>query len=306
MAAVAHPVGLPRKQLSVALLALVAHVSLVLASIALVSFAPECLSGARQVCAEELGYPLAVAAGPTGSIYLADRNLPGIWKVDGNKLSLYFQASKKFRTPLNAVRCLTLDLQGKLLAGDSATRDVYRFDDQGQPVALTKGQIGIPMSIVVTKAGELIVADLELHLLWRVPAEGGKPEKLAAVPAPRGLAIDAQDRIWVVSHGADHVVRVTLDGKVETVVKGTPFQFAHQIALDDDGHAFITDGYAKAVWKVSPGAEPQPLVKDAPLVNPVGIVRRDQGFLVVDPRAKALFQLDSAGKLGPLPLQPAP
>jgi sugar lactone lactonase YvrE len=301
MAAVAHPVVRPRKQLSMVTLALVAFASITLAAVA-----PQCPTAARPVCAEELGYPLAVATGQSGPIYLADRNLPGIWKVDGDKLSLYFQASKKFRTPLNAVRCVTLDRQGKLLAGDSATRDVYRFDDQGQPVALTKGQIGIPMSIVVTQAGELIVADLELHLLWRVPAEGGKPEKLAAVPAPRGLAIDAQDRIWVVSHGADQLLRVTLDGKVETVVKGTPFQFAHQIALDDDGNAYITDGYAKAVWKVSPGAEPQPLVKDAPLVNPVGIVRREQGFLVVDPRAKALFQLDSAGKLGPLPLQPAP
>ncbi|MFM9115096.1 MAG: hypothetical protein ACKOU6_02925 [Planctomycetota bacterium] len=301
MAAVAQRVVGSPIQLSRVMLALVT-----LASVALAPVALECLTAARPVGAEELGYPLAVAASATGPIYLADRNLPGIWKVEGDKLSLFFQASKKFRTPLNAVRCLTLDRQGKLLAGDSATRDIYRFDEQGQPVALTKGQIGIPMSIVVTKAGELIVADLELHLIWRVPAEGGKPEMLAAVRAPRGLAIDAQDRIWVVSHGADQVLRVTLDGKVETVVQGTPFQFAHQIALDDDGHAYITDGYAKAVWKVSPGAEPQPLVKDAPLVNPVGIVRRDQWFLVVDPRAKALFHLDSAGKLGLLPLQPAP
>lgn len=298
MATVAHSVqrrrpcrALSLAQLTAILLSLVPLLVPVLAPVA-------------RAAADELSYPLAIAAGATGPIYLADRNLPGIWKVDGDKLSVYFQASKKFRTPLNAVRCVTVDRQGKLLAGDSATRDIYRFDDQGQPQPLTKGQIGIPMSIVVTKAGELIVADLELHILWRVPAEGGKPEKLAAVPAPRGLGIDAQDRIWVVSHGADQVLRVTLDGKVETVVKGTPFQFAHQIALDDQDSAYVTDGYAKAIWKIVAGGEPKQLVADAPLVNPVGIVRREQSFLVVDPRAKAVFQLDSAGKLAPLPLQP--
>ncbi|MFM9068734.1 MAG: hypothetical protein ACKOUR_15600, partial [Planctomycetota bacterium] len=139
MAAVAQRVVGSPIQLSRVMLALVT-----LASVSLAPVALECLTAARPVGAEELGYPLAVAASATGPIYLADRNLPGIWKVEGDKLSLFFQASKKFRTPLNAVRCLTLDRQGKLLAGDSATRDIYRFDEQGQPVALTKGQIGIP------------------------------------------------------------------------------------------------------------------------------------------------------------------
>jgi hypothetical protein len=78
----------------------------------------------------EMLYPLSAVADSSGSIFVADRDLPGIWKITGNVLSTYFKGEKKFRTPLNAVRCLALDYEGKLLAGDSATRDVYRFDGE--------------------------------------------------------------------------------------------------------------------------------------------------------------------------------
>ena len=257
-----------------------------------------------RVVAAELGYPLAIASSDEGPIYLADRELPGVWKLEGERISLHFLASKKLRTPLNAVRCVALDTQGKLLAGDSATRDVYRFDEQNRPVPLTNGGIGIPMSIAVTQGGDLVVADLELHVIWKIPAAGGAPEKMAAVPAPRGVAVDSEDRVWVVSHGKDQVVRLNADGVSEPVVTGRPFQFPHQIVVDERGTAYVTDGYAQAIWKVVRGAEPQKWVSGAPLVNPVGIARRGARLLVVDPRAKAVFQIDELGKLTRLPANP--
>ncbi|MGV2340874.1 MAG UNVERIFIED_CONTAM: hypothetical protein LVR18_45130 [Planctomycetaceae bacterium] len=130
-------------------------------------------------------YPLAVAARQDGVVFVADRNLPGIWKIENGQASVYFQGSKKFRTPLNAVRCLAFDPQGKLLAGDSATREVYRFDDSAQPQPLTKGWIGIPMSIVTAADGTIYTADLELHRIWKMPAEGSeKPTEYAVINSP--------------------------------------------------------------------------------------------------------------------------
>ena len=35
--------------------------------------------------AAELQYPVAVVAAPGGSIYVADRKLPGIWKLENGK-----------------------------------------------------------------------------------------------------------------------------------------------------------------------------------------------------------------------------
>jgi DNA-binding beta-propeller fold protein YncE len=260
------------------------------------------LAAALQVgSAAELNYPLAIAANDAGEIYLADRNLPGVWKIKDGVLSLYFEGSKKFRTPLNAVRCLAFDKDGKLLAGDSSTREVYRFDEAGKPVPLTSGGIGIPMSIAVNKAGELFVADLELHRLWKVPESGGKPEKFAEVAAPCGLCFDEAGNLWVVSRGKEQVFKVSPEGRTEVVVKSRVMNFPHNIALDKSGTAFITDGYEKAVWKLAPDSEPAKWVSGPPFDNPVGICLHGEKLLVVDPRARAVFQIDKEGlrtKLG--------
>ena len=90
--------------------------------------------------ADGFDYPLTAVASADGqSLFIADLNQPGLWKLSDGKLAPYFQASKKFRTPLNRVRCVAMDRNGKVLAGDSSTREVYRFDDDGKPQPLTAG-----------------------------------------------------------------------------------------------------------------------------------------------------------------------
>ena len=251
--------------------------------------------------AEDFQYPLSATVTADGTVYVADRNLPGIWKITDGKKEIFFQALKKFRTPLNAVRCVALDNKGRLLAGDSATREVYRFDKSGKPTPLTNAGIGIPMSIVVDSDGNLFVADLELHRIWKVPAEGGKPEKFAAVPAPRGLAIDKENRVWVVSHGKNHLLRFSADGKqVETIVTGRAFRFPHNIVLDKENTAYISDGYAKSVWKVGPEGKVEKWIGGEPFVNPVGLAWQGDNLLIVDPKANKVFVADKEGNVRPL------
>jgi len=245
-------------------------------------------------------YPLGLAVTESGAFYVADRNLPGVWRADGTDLSLYFKGSKQFRTPLNAIRCLAIDGSGSLLAGDSATREVYRFDGDGKPVPLTDCGIGIPMGIAVDSKGQILVSDLELHRIWKVPKEGGKPVLVAEVPAPRGVCIDSKDHLWVVSHGKNQLVRVAPDGAVETVVEGRPFQFPHAVVLGTDNAAYVCDGYAKAIWKVASGEKPKKWVSGEPLINPVGMAWQDDSLLVVDPHAKTVFPVDPNGKVTPL------
>ncbi|HVA47322.1 MAG TPA: NHL repeat-containing protein [Pirellulales bacterium] len=248
--------------------------------------------------AADLQYPLAIAVhGDT--VYLADRNLPGVWKSAGGKLSVYFQASKQFRTPLNAPRCLAVDGEGRLYVGDSATREVYRFTADGKPEPLTDGTIGIPMGIAVTADGDLLVSDLEVHRIWKVTLSGEKPhtEKYADVAAPSGICLDADGRLWVVSRGTDALLRVDAKKKVEVVVPGRAFEFPHAVMIDGEGTAFVSDGYAKAVWKVPREGKPEKWAAGGPLVNPVGLAWQDDKLLVADPRAKAVFQIDREGKI---------
>src|SRR5690606_2121525 len=71
-------------------------------------------------------YPVDVVAAEDGTLYVADLRLPGIWKIIDGKAEIFVKGEATFRTPLNAIRCLALDPDGHLLAGDSATREIYR------------------------------------------------------------------------------------------------------------------------------------------------------------------------------------
>ena len=254
------------------------------------------------VRADELQYPLTAVASADGkSLFIADLNQTGVWKLTDGKLSIFFQADKKFRTPLNRVRCIGLDRNGKLLAGDSSTREVFRFDDEGKPQPLTNGGIGIPMDLVVDPDNNIFVTDLELKWIWKIPAAGGKAEKFAEVDAPRGITMDADRNLWVINHGKNQLLRITPDAKIEVVVEGRPWQFPHEVELDKDKTAYVSDGYAKTVWKVPFGGKPEKLVSGDPLVNPVGLTWQGETLLVIDPRAKGIFAIDSSGKLSAVP-----
>ncbi len=235
-------------------------------------------------------YPLSAAVAADGAIYVADLNMPGIRKVVDGKFSVFFQADKKFRTPLNRVRSVAIDHEGRVLAGDTSTRQVYRFNAEGTPEPLLQGVgIGMPMALAPAPNGDLYVADLELHCIWKVPADGSAQVKFADVPAPRGLFLDKEGRLWVVSHGDNPLVRIAPDGTVEPLVTERVFDFAHNVAVDDQMNAYVTDGYAKGVWRVPAGGQPEKWVNGEPFVNPVGLTWKGPDLLVVDPRAPGLF-----------------
>jgi hypothetical protein len=249
-------------------------------------------------------------------MYLADRNLPGIWRLKDGSLSLLFKGAKQFKTPLNAIRCVAMSQQDKLLAGDTATRDIFRIDDQGQPVSLTRiatataatpaapaagkpstsplGPIGMPMDIAVAANGDLFVSDLELHRIVKVPKDGGEPKEFAAIAAPRGLFCDKSDTLWVIS--GRKLVKIAPSGEKTTVVGDGKFEFPHTVAVAGDGTAYVCDGYAQAIWKVAAGSEPVKLASGSPLVSPVGMRLAGDRLFVVDPQARAVFQVTLDGK----------
>ncbi|MEQ1828359.1 MAG: NHL repeat-containing protein [Pirellula sp.] len=234
-------------------------------------------------------YPLAVVVGPTGIVFVADRNLPGIWKIENGTPTIFFQGSKKFRTPLNAVRCLAMDNQGTLYAGDSATREIYRFDEKGNPHPLTQGAIGIPMSIAIDRQGNLLVADLERHCIFQVPGNGGAVTEFVKTPAPRGIAVDSQDRVWVLSNSKHPLLRFGEKRTSEVIVGEPLFEFAHQIVLDPQGNAYLCDGYAKSVWKIPLEGKPIKIWSGEPLKNPVGLAIDRDRLLIADPHQKMIY-----------------
>lgn len=257
----------------------------------------------------DLVYPLSIAVAPAGDMFLADRNAHSVWKVSGETLSLFSHGSPKFRTPLNAIRCVEIDSDGNVLAGDSSTRDVYRLDATGKPTGLARPStkdfgIGIPMDIVVDSQGDLLVSDLERPgRIWRVPKAGGQPQEVLKINAPRGIAIDSEDRLWVIANRS--LVRLTSEGKPETIVEDGVFSYPHTVVVDKQGTAYVCDGYAAAIWRVAAGKKPEKWVSGEPLVRPVGIAWQGENLVVVDPHAKAVIQITPDGKPTRLEIKPA-
>ena len=255
--------------------------------------------------ARGLVYPLDVSVtADAKTLYLGDRKLPGLWKAGADgKLAVFFQASKKFRTPLNAVRCIAADGKGGLLVGDSGTREVYRFSADGKSTPLTKGGIGIAMGIAVNAKGTIFVSDLELQRIWTVPAAGGEPKEFAVLPAPRGMTFDKKGQLWVVSGGPrNQLVKIAADGKITPVVKDRTFVYPNDVAVSADGTAFVSDGYADCIWKVSADGKTSKWVSGKPLDNPVGLDWQGTTLLVVDSRAGKLFSITPDAKLAPVSL----
>lgn len=249
-------------------------------------------------------YPLAVVADGQGVIYVADLELPGIWKIVDGKAEIFFQASKRFRTPLNRVRCLAIDHNGHLLAGDSATREIYRFSEDGKPEPLTDGYLGIPVVLAVAKDGTIFASDLESERIWSIPKEGLKkgeePKEIAIIAGVRGLAFNEESELFAVTTLEDPIRKVGENGEVEVLVAGRPFQFPHHLVIKPDGMMYVTDNYAATVWEIAPGdPKPKPFVQGPPLNKPVGLCQQGENLLVADPHAKAIFSVTPQKAISP-------
>ena len=268
--------------------------------------------------AQDWSYPIDVEVGSDDTIYIVDRHLPGVWTLRDGASEVFVQASKRFRTPLNAIRCAYVAADGTLYVGDSAAREVFRVDGEGKLTQLTApnavvrdtvltddleftpdnfGLIGIPMAIAANSEGELYVTDTELQRVWKVSAEGGPPEEFLLVSGPRGIAVDDEDHVWVLSLQAPQLQRVSPEGDVEEIVGELTFEFPHQVELGPDGTAYVSDGYAKAIWKVARTGAAEKWISGAPLDNPVGISWHGENLLIADSRANALFSAAPDGTL---------
>jgi len=246
---------------------------------------------------DKLQYPLDVAATADGkTVYIADRKLPGIWKVEDGKLSPFFTGSKKFRTPLNAVRCVAVAEDGTVFAGDSSTREVYRFDGE-KPIPLTKGAIGIPSALAIS-GDDIYVADLELQRIWKFPKSGGKPEEVLVQAAVRGLAFDEQGKLLCMTTLEDPLKRIADDGAATTLVKGRPFDMPHHLARVDSA-VYCPDNYSNAIWKItlSETSEVTKFTTGEPMQKPVGICAVPDGLLVADPHAREVFHVKMDGTI---------
>jgi hypothetical protein len=266
---------------------------------------------AENATGADLMHPQGVGVRADGQIWIVDRKFHGIFALKDGQLTPVYEGLAKFRTPLNAVACIHVAADGKTYVGDSATREVYLVRDDGKLTALTSGQgsnvprdeyhpgkIGVPTQIATMKDGAVLATDLELQRVWKIPAGGGEPQEFAVLAGARGVAVDAEDHVWILTANAPQLRRFTPDGKTsEEIVKELTFNFPLQLAVRPEGEALVTDGYGPGVWKVSKDGKAEKLAFGPPFTHPVGICLTDGGkkALVIDPKAPGLFEIGEDG-----------
>ncbi|MEW4490538.1 hypothetical protein AB1L42_20810 [Thalassoglobus sp. JC818] len=238
---------------------------------------------------DQLVYPLDVAVGPNEEVYIADRKLPGIWKVVDGHLEVFFKASKTFRTPLNAVRCVAVDTDGTVYVGDSSTREVYAIGEDRKPLPLSDGHIGIAADLLID-GDRLIVSDLETQRIWSLPKSGGEVQELAVIAGVRGLAKSSEGELICVTTLENPVRKIAEDKTESVIISGRPFEMPHHCVIAENT-IFVADNYAGGIWKAELSGEtpPELMRSGAPLQKPVGLCQYRDGFLVADPHAKEIF-----------------
>lgn len=245
---------------------------------------------------EKVVYPRLTAT-DGGDLYLVDIDLPGIWKLSGDKKSVYAPGTKLLRKPMNRPWCVTPHPSGGILVGDSATREIYAIAESGNKLtALNGGYLGIPMAIAVSPDKKMIyVGDAEKRAVFRLPITGGKPELVARVNA-RGLEFDGDGNLWAVTPDAAAVQKIDVNAnKASVVIDGRPYQFPGGITWVGD-HGYVTDSYGNSIWKFTADGKTEKWLEGAPMKFPVGISSDEKSLYVTDPKSMQVFQIDRETK----------
>ena len=247
--------------------------------------------------AEELRYPVDVAVGPGGEIYVADIEAAALLRWSGAGFEVVAQGEGLPRTPLFGIRHIVPEGDGAILASDPATMALYRITVAGEITAIPDDAGFVtPWGIAVDPSGGILAVDRVTQRLRRVGSDS--IEDLATIRAPRAILAGSDGSLHVLT---DRNVLRMEDGDAHPLVQSPPFEFPHDFVRAPDGGFFVTDGYARCIWKVSPDGRVSVHAKGEPLVSPQGIALDKNGdLLVADAHARTIFRISGGGQVLPL------
>jgi DNA-binding beta-propeller fold protein YncE len=251
-------------------------------------------------------YPIFVTIGPDRTLYIADQNIPAVFKLTASgEVGALYKGEKRYRTPLYRPRGLAVAQNGDLIVCDPATYDVYRLRPDGKATPLTGrnvklldgrettlGELIQPEGAAVSADGKVYVSDMKYQAIFAI-GDDRKPVKVADVPAPRGVAFDTDGTLLVVSNSPAQLKRVDVQsGEVTDVVGARPFRFPMSVCVRPDGQYIVTDNYSKALWLVTREGKASKWVEGEPLQNPTGVACDAEGNLAIaDPHQRKIYWL---------------
>ena len=251
---------------------------------------------ASAAAAQGLVYPVDVALDAKGVVFVVDHQAHALLKLEGGSFKVVAKGEGLPRTPLFGIRHIALDKEGRWVASDPATMKLYRIDGAGTITQVPDDDHFVtPWGVAVESSGAILAVDRVTHRLRRISPDG-QVSDVADVQAPRAIFFDKEGAILILTD--TNLMKVGDGGKVEPLLESAPFEFPHDAALHPNGNTYVTDGYARAIWQITPKGEVSAFVQGDPLKSPQGLAIDGQGNLIVaDAHAKAVFQVSTKGEI---------
>lgn len=154
---------------------------------------------------------------------------------------------------------LTVDHQGNVWLTDVALQQVFKFTPQGT-LLLTLGERGrpgndhahfnLPTDVAVLRDGSFYVSDgyrntrvvkfaADGKFVFEWGVKGGGPGEFNL---PHGIAVDAQERLYVCDRSNSRIQVFDAAGKFLDQWKGAHIGRPYGVAVGRDGHVFLIDG----------------------------------------------------------------
>ena len=206
--------------------------------------------------------PSGLAVDDQGFLYVVDTAGSRVERVaaDGRVVATFGHVGTG-DDALRRPRGATLDVRGTLLIADTANHRVQRFDAaSGTPLG-PWGEIGsgpgefiLPTSVALDSLGNVYVADTGNHRVQKLAPDGSFVAQWTGLHFPHGIAIDADDDVYVTDSNGLHKFSNGGDLLAEWTAPGE-FGDPYAVATGADGTLYIADTDNGRVVAMLPSGE---------------------------------------------------
>jgi streptogramin lyase len=234
---------------------------------------------ARTFTTIEIGSPRAIAVDRAGTLYVVDVDRTAIHQITAAGAAAMLPIG-----PIKSPFAVAVGGAGAIYVADDAANAVYKLGPNGDVKSLaTSGDptgMNVPTSLAVDSKGNVFVTDNGNGVIRKI-SSGGELTTFAGdsrepgnadgrgtqarFRAPRGIAIDPRDNLYVADEANSNIRKLTPDGAVSTLAgssgavgtdDGTGpaarFGAPRALAADSAGNVYVADTDNHTIRKITP------------------------------------------------------